>query len=434
MSKVKAQTKEAIDYLKTKPGYKRILKAIIDKYRKLGHVGGYIILDKLTPEEEVILAPLDYSIYQTKTCKVKVQSFANLFCTGRFEEIDFLEVLKGYKGEAIVPNRELKEQALTEREAFFDKLLHSLKSTEVQRWLGDSLREKKYGYQLVVQLYTHQKKLLQEIIKALDKALEHLENLKEEWLSLPLLASKVTRDAHYFDLNTQAGKLLLYVLSYKQETAYPTTLESMNEVLYTARIIKDEVSNTTICYGIEGWIQEDKPSWEDFWKRGQPLVLAISNLKEITHITAPMNKVYIIENPAVFTALLQSVRAYNTPCRRVALICTSGQLNTSSYMILDKLYASTTTLYYNGDFDPEGLQIAAKLKKRYGESLVLWHYEVHDYLKVKGEVSIKERLSKLQSIEEPQLKNIIECLQKEGVAGYQELLVEELIKDMEPLE
>ena len=422
-------TQEAIAYLKSKPDYARILKAVIDKYKKLGHLGGYIILEQLTAEEQTILAPLDYSIYKTKACKIKVQHFVQQFCMGRFEEVDFLEVLKGYMNSELLSNRQVKEDELKQKELFFAKLIAEVQNEELKAWLQVALRDKKQGYQILMQLYTQQKRSLPPILKALKEAIDCLEEAKGEWMPLPLLASKATKDAHYFDLSTAAGKLLLYVLSFQKQAAYPATLTDVNELLYSTGIIRDEISNMTACYGLIGTYKNQKAPWEAFWELGQPLQLTVSNLKEVSCIYAPQNKVYIVENPAVFMQLLQQIISLPNKMS-YGLICTSGQLNTSSYMLLDKLAASETIMYYNGDFDPEGLQIAERLKKRYEKKLVLWHYTPEDYLKVKGKVSIKERLDKLKKVKHPELEEVIKALQQEGVAGYQELLIEELAKDI----
>ena len=261
------------------------------------------------------------------------------------------------------------------------------------------------------------------MIRTIDKAENYLSK-EQRWTILPVLASKVTGDSHYFDLNKIEGKLLVYFLAYKFEEDYPNTLQATNALLSQAKILRDEVSNSTLCYGIYGRSKKGEKPWDAFWKIDEPLHLSISNIKDVMQIRAMNNVVYIVENPAVFSRLLEKAVQ-----KGVGLICTSGQINTSSYMILDLLEASQTRMYYNGDFDPEGLQIADKLKQRYKE-LNLWHYHEQDYLKVKGMVKIEDRLVKLNSIQSKEFATLIEVMKREKVAGYQELLVEELMESM----
>ena len=67
--------KELADYLRQNKGYKRILEVIIERYRRLGKLGGTIALGQLTEEEVKILSPYDYRVSETKTCKITVKKF-----------------------------------------------------------------------------------------------------------------------------------------------------------------------------------------------------------------------------------------------------------------------------------------------------------------------------------------------------------------------
>ena len=81
--------------------------------------------------------------------------------------------------------------------------------------------------------------------------------------------------------------------------------------------------------------------------------------------------------------------------------------------------------------DPEGLIIADKLKKRYGEKLLLWHFDSSDYQNSKSDQAISaSRLKKLAALETPSLQNLAALLIKERVSAYQELLVEAYVMDI----
>jgi DNA topoisomerase IA len=59
---------------------------------------------------------------------------------------------------------------------------------------------------------------------------------------------------------------------------------------------------------------------------------------------------------------------------KVSLICTSGQLNLSYHIDLDKI-KDLEFIYYAGDFDPEGLLIADKIKLKYKEKVKFIFYD-----------------------------------------------------------
>ena len=136
-------------------------------------------------------------------------------------------------------------------------------------------------------------------------------------------------------------------------------------------------------------------------------------------------KIFIFENPTVFMEVLRGLEN-----QKASLICTSGQLNTASLMLLDKLFKEGATFYYSGDFDPEGLRIADKLKSRYKENLILWRYSAEDYLRIKGNKGFLGRENKLIKLKSKELIKVKEVMEREKVCGYQELLVKEYVEDI----
>lgn len=415
--------KELADYLKRNKGYQRILETIIERYRRLGKLGGTIVLGQLTEEEVKILSPYDYRVSETKGCKITVKKFIEGLCRGKFAGVDFEVALKQYSGGNLISNKETKQKQQLEEVEFYKQLAEKLTQPKVRGWLEAALEEKVYGYRTFQRLYMQNKEQLIGLFLAIDQ-LEEDRVVHGDWVMLPVLASRITRDTHYFDLNKIEGKLMLYFFAYKQEVPYPEQINAMNEVLTEEKIIRDQISNSTTCYGLYGKTQTTEKPWQAFWEMHEPLQLSLYNIKDIVEMKAEGQKVYIVENPAVFVGLLETAAK-----KKVGLVCTSGQLNTSSYMILDLLEVSGTQMYYNGDFDPEGIQIADKLKQRY-KNFKLWCYDEDYYMRIKGEVEIDDRLSKLNHIQSEEFKGLVERIRKEKRAGYQELLVELLKEEM----
>lgn len=54
-----------------------------------------------------------------------------------------------------------------------------------------------------------------------------------------------------------------------------------------------------------------------------------------------------------------------SPSRTAALVALAGPLRLACLMLLDGLVKGGAVIYYSGDFDPEGLQMAQKLIQRY---------------------------------------------------------------------
>lgn len=114
-----------------------------------------------------------------------------------------------------------------------------------------------------------------------------------------------------------------------------------------------------------------------------------------------------------------------------AVVCTHGQLRVASWVLLDKLVESECTLYYSGDLYPEGILIADRLKKRYGDMLVLWRMDDKAYEQSLSNEDISARIAKLDGIASQEWEAVIELIREKKMAGYQEALVEELISDIQ---
>ena len=135
------------------------------------------------------------------------------------------------------------------------------------------------------------------------------------------------------------------------------------------------------------------------------------NINNIDKVSTDSKVVYVFENPSLLTSLMD----LNVP-----IIITSGIPNISLYTLLKKLEETDTKIYYNGDFDPEGLLIADKLKLRFPK-IELFCYNKADYDNAKSKESISDsRLKKLNNISSIELQEIKDILSINKIAAYQE--------------
>lgn len=85
----------------------------------------------------------------------------------------------------------------------------------------------------------------------------------------------------------------------------------------------------------------------------------------------------------------------------------------------------------NGDIDLDGLCIADRLWNIFGHSIQIWRMSPADYEKSLSKVKIGDiGRAKLENISHPILKNTAECMKEKQMAGYQENMLNELLKDM----
>ena len=100
------------------------------------------------------------------------------------------------------------------------------------------------------------------------------------------------------------------------------------------------------------------------------------------------NKVFIFEN----TSKLLSLTNLNIP------IIISGIPNISLYTLLHKLEKNNVEMFYNGDFNPEGLLIANTLKQEF-HKMNLICYDKLDYINsISREKISNSRLKKPDNI------------------------------------
>ena len=419
-------SKACADYFKNTPGLRRSLEKIKEKYESLGHLGGSIQLFHLKEDEKEALSGYFQKDYYKKSAQISVMSFAKVLNNTRFEGVDFIDVLECYFGEKLQSKKERHLQYEEAKKSYFDKVLKPFEGTLANKWLKDALENKDNAYRIISQKYDENPSLLEKYLQYACEGLNQLP-LDDTKIRLALYASRITKDPHTFDRNKICGKLLLYAIAYKFNCTYPENAEEQSELLYKSGLLIDELSNFTMCSGISAWKTEEiHKGWEGFMQSGEPLQISLLNLSNIEEVKCRDKKVYVFENPTVFSEVLYQTRKISP-----STICTYGQLRLASLVLLDKIVQDDVKVYYSGDFDPEGIMIADKLKQRYGESLILWRYGIEEYNEIQSKVKLTEqRLKKLDNIKSPELQVIANEIKKRRYGAYQELLLEYYISDI----
>ena len=132
----------------------------------------------------------------------------------------------------------------------------------------------------------------------------------------------------------------------------------------------------------------------------------------------------------VFSFLTEQIRA-EEECRDAAVLCTSGQLRTAALKLLELLADGGYQICYSGDMDPEGIDIADRLWKRFGDRVEIWRMSPEDYEQgISGEVLKDTRMSRMDRVEQPILRETVRCVRRERRAAYQENILEKLLVDL----
>ena len=184
-----------------------------------------------------------------------------------------------------------------------------------------------------------------------------------------------------------------------------------------AGVTPDNLSSFIHVYGLrlavaQGW----HPAYEAFCSRREPCVVTMENMKGIIGAQALGGRAYIVENEMVFSYLLRHLEG--APC---TLLCTSGQPRSVAQALIGRLLEGGAQLYYNGDLDPDGICIADRLWKKFGEGMHIWRMSPQDYERSLSREPIGDLgRAKLERVEHPVLQRTAERMKAKGLAGYQE--------------
>lgn len=96
------------------------------------------------------------------------------------------------------------------------------------------------------------------------------------------------------------------------------------------------------------------------------------------------------------------------------------------YELLDKF--ENHVFLYHGDYDPEGLLIADKLKQKYTNlELILYNEELFEKSKSDKKIN-PSRIKILDNVSSIPLQEITKMIKKTNTVGYQEKVISDIIK------
>lgn len=411
-------------YFRQNPAYERMMAEMLKKYRGLGRVGGTICLADASAEERDAARAL-FGWTFAPPLRIGLREFEAALQETRFHGITLPALLAAYYDKAIQTKEELRH----EKERLWHEMIEAARSAErsqvCRKWLEELSENRDNKFQSVRSLLQAEPDAAS--LRVACDGVDWLEGHQGSTARLAVLSAYVTADPHAFDSNKLAGKLLLHLLAYRARAPLPATAEERDALFFQSGIVCDSISSTVTQIGLVlGSNGEEHPASCAFRRRHEINTLSLTNLAALTFACSPSGRAYLVENQMLFSQLCDNAEQFHSP-----LICTSGQLQVAVLRLLDLLVEAGVKLFYSGDFDVEGLSIAARLQARYPNMLTLWHMEAEDYMACRsGNPLDQAKLQGLRSLPEGSLKQTAAAMQTYGVAGYQELLLEQLRLDL----
>ena len=422
-------------YFKGNPAYRRCFLEFEKKWNSYGRAKGIITLKHTSEEERRAIGGILGKTFYEDAIRFPFAEFEKgLQCT-KFAPVNFEEVLEAYFARKMITTQKMRMEEERGRAELFETVEGCLAEgagpdSVVVSWLREMYSKKKFGYQTVIREYGKDRERTEKLLKTVGRALILLEDIRETQEEYPLavFSAEISGNPHYFDQGTTAGQLLVHGMCYAARTDYPGNAHRWRELLLSNGIVPDNISSIVHIYGLRLQIGGDwHPAYDAFCRRQEPCAVTMENLQELTAVQPTGDKVYIVENEMVFSYLLKHLEQKN-----VTLLCTSGQLRSAAVKLIPFLLDSGAEIYYSGDIDPDGIRIADRLWRKYGDRIHVWRMSGGDYERslseeVIGNISMK----KLETVANPILRETAGEVRKKKKAGYQENILTDLLEDMD---
>lgn len=407
------------DYLKTKQ-VKRLMTELKKKWISNGHLTGKITLNNISDEEKRDIESI-MGIHFSNSLNAKDFESA-IIQNSVFGDSNIKEVLELYFGAKLITSKEKKLIKKNEDEFFFEslrKILDDINGNEqLYNWLIKMKTNKSFGY---ITLQRLRKTKPNDTLTICSSVFKGINEINQNIYPIAIFASKISGNPHFLDRNSGDGStLFVSILAYIFEEDYPADSKSWYELLEKANLIKDEIAGSLAIYNVQ-LLKDNTAHQGAYWcyKYKQPFMLAYCNLNDIDKATTDNNIVYVVENEMVFTTLQKEIKD-----RNIALICTSGQPSLTAQKLIELLVKGNNRIFYSGDIDPEGLGICDRLWKKYPNNITPWLMDKNDYLaSISNEKVSNQRLSLLDKIENPILKETSILLKENKKAAYQENMI-----------
>jgi uncharacterized protein (TIGR02679 family) len=201
---------------------------------------------------------------------------------------------------------------------------------------------------------------------------------------LPVLARRITGDAHALDTSRPLGRLAAAAV----ESAFAPGALSTRDAWAAAGVVLSNVASTVLCLGVPGatgatgsTARATVSALEAMRTARMPLVLTLDQVRSGGVAALPPDRViHVCENPTIVEVVAERWGRSTATAAAPVLICTWGQPSTAVVDLLTFLTAHGAECRYHGDFDWPGLRIAYALHQRI--PWTPWHYTAADYAAV----------------------------------------------------
>ena len=432
-------TQKALTFF-TQAGLTRLLEKIRAKYIAEGQVRGQIVLEETTPgERREIASFLGKPPYRDDVIRVRLVEMDQALRASGFA-CTLLDVIAALYPDEPLETRPERRVAHAQHQSDFRQALLSIVSefaenSPAQHWLLQGAHGLEWLFTRSKNAPTDEQQHQLSIIRYVASLLDQLP-VAPNSERLALFAQRTSGDPHALDPGRAEGRLFLLALSDLFTDATPVQDRAHALHLYnSAGLLVDTISSSVAVFNLAGATLhsgEIDPLLQAAGAR--VLLLPQRQLLEWTSMQPTRADIYAIENPQVFEEVVDDLLRLAPHTILPTLVCTSGWPSVAALLLLDRLLAASpeNRLYYSGDFDLKGLQIAAHLLARYPERCVPWRFDPDTYaqaLQSEGMPAGTNEIAALNGL--PQVfAPLISAMQEKGKWAYQEGIADILMQDI----
>lgn len=422
---------ECLVYFHQSQVWKKVLKGFCEKYSSYGRFGGKVVLKNLKIQDiEELEGFFGRSFHGQKSVTVSAEKFRQALKASRYKDVTPEWLLENFFEEPLLGKQEQKFLRQQEKERIWGNFRKSYEGTPIAT-VEESLKN------MVKDSENRELAEWDRLLRLGAEIYNHLPYRQNDKLYLAIFAAMLTGNPHAFDNGTAEGNFLYQIIQMDLEIRgimiesseiFPAYKRQKSYLM--AGIMLDDISNYAMLYQVQA-VKKDGNFHKgmDGFAREQHIVqVPLVVITEWEALRCPQDEICIVENPSVFAVLCGKEKTENV---RRAYMCMNGQPRLAGLMVLELFAKSGTSVYYAGDFDPEGILIAQKLSQYYKGKFQYWHMETADYERCRSEELISpKRMKILERITDERLKPVVKIIKEYRLAGYQEMLIEELIKGL----
>lgn len=409
-----ANRKTAREYYKDKK-LQNLLNAVFKKYHGQNGVRGNAVIEVQSAEEAQRLQDyfgnrLERLIKPGMKIEIPLKYFAEELEKGYKLAIpDLYEILYNVPLLTRADQKQLKESAW---EDLFDKVSVSLQNLYSENvgensildeesfcWFERIKTGKAQGYMILKSVLNKDKEEANKAFFYCMKALWYLLVDKETMLNQvasvngkienPIFANFITKSPHGFDWNKPAGRLLWHALYDIDQHRIKFGKQNAN-----AKLVVPEFMHRRQIYRNFGLLDDDISSFShvfayEFTTSLSPRTLNLNEVEAKKHF--PFYKsLYIIENPSVFSYLVDEIVNYidvkgfsleQIPKSFPALLCTSGRPRDAAKLFVSRCLEVNTEcrIYCSWDMDLQGVQMLEDMKEQFYVRIEAWRMDAETY-------------------------------------------------------